>query len=171
LQVIFISINYWQVCECFMNLGFRGCSLFFNGQLECLCSFAALLRGSNLLWKSPLSWEAVSLWLPSLLLWCAFLLLVCNMWLLIYLFFWHMNLTFPFLFDISIWLMKIIDAISSYSYSYMWTTSLFLLIFQSSCTILAMVATLPVVQLFFFHILLIKKVIICFLVEKYKFIS
>jgi len=31
-------------------------------------------------------------------------------------------------------------------------------IFQSICTILAMIATLPVVQLFFFHILLIKKV-------------
>lgn len=30
--------------------------------------------------------------------------------------------------------------------------------FQSICTILAMIATLPVVQLFFFHILLIKKV-------------
>jgi hypothetical protein len=32
---------------------------------------------------------------------------------------------------------------------------------QAVCTMLAMIATLPLVQLFFFHILLIKKVSFC----------
>ena len=36
---------------------------------------------------------------------------------------------------------------------------MFFILLQAVCTLLAMLATLPVAQLFFFHILLIKKVV------------
>lgn len=145
--VIFILINYWQVCAWFVHLGL---------------GIAA--------YTSVVDWDtcAYLLFCWEEEIFCGYLLQVREQFLSCSLchccgehFAYTRGAYYVVTMHAKYWFFcSVVDLFFSFFLScvllFLFKTNLFFS--QAVCTILAMIATLPLVQLFFFHILLIKKV-------------